>query len=115
MDPRSLANILGWNVTLHAPSVAGFDVKTVTLTWTRSSDDGGGEGDIQRYAIYRRLDTDTLFSEPFTSIPASVAPTYSFVDGQVVPGQAYVYGIVAQDCTPLLSSMSVSAAVTVNP
>ena len=91
------------------------EVKTVTLTWTRSSDDGGGERDIQRYAIYRRLDTDPLFSDPFTSIPASVAPTYSFVDGQVVPGQAYVYGIVAQDCTPLLSSMSVSAAVTVNP
>jgi hypothetical protein len=38
------------------------------------------------------------------------------VDTQVVPNQTYVYGVSAQDCTPLLSPMSIAPlAVTVNP
>jgi prepilin-type N-terminal cleavage/methylation domain-containing protein len=96
-------------------SVAGAEVKTVTVTWSKSSDDGGGEKDIQRYAIYRKLASDPLFGDPFASISAQSVAAYSFVDGQVLPNQSYVYGVVAQDCTPLLSSMSVSAPVTVNP
>jgi prepilin-type N-terminal cleavage/methylation domain-containing protein len=88
-------------------------VKRVTVKWTRSSDDGGGERDIQRYAIYRRSSTAATFGDPFASIPASSA-AYSFSDGQVVPDSTYVYGVVAQDCTPLLSSMAVSSPVTVS-
>ena len=99
-------------VTSSAPLA---EVKTVTLTWTPSADDGGGERDIQRYAIYRRLFSESAFSDPFASISAATVVTYSFVDGQVLPNETYVYGVVAQDCTPLLSSMSVSAPVTVNP
>lgn len=95
-------------------STAGAVVKRVTLTWTRSSDDGGGEKDIQRYAIYRRSSTAATFGDPFASIPAS-SSGYSFNDGQVIPDSTYVYGVVAQDCTPLLSSMAVSSPVTVNP
>lgn len=91
------------------------EVKTVTLTWSKSSDDGGGEQDIQRYAIYRRLASEPAFGDPFASISASSVASYAFVDGQVLPNETYVYGVVAQDCTPLLSGMSVSAPVTVNP
>lgn len=91
------------------------EVKTVTLTWSRSSDDGGGERDIQRYAIYRKLASDPAYGDPFASISASSVASYSFVDGQVLPNESYTYGVVAQDCTPLLSGMSVSLPVTVNP
>lgn len=91
------------------------EVKTVTLTWNPSSDDAGGERDIQRYAIYRRLASEPVFGDPFASISATSTVSYSFVDGQVLPNESYVYGIVAQDCTPLLSPMAVSAPVTVNP
>lgn len=91
------------------------EVKTVTVTWSKSSDDGGGEKDIQRYAIYRKLASEPAFGDPFASISAVSVASYSFVDGQVLPSETYVYGVVAQDCTPLLSGMSVSAPVTVNP
>ena len=100
-------------VATSSPPLA--EVKTVTLTWNKSSDDGGGEKDIQRYAIYRKLTTDPAFGDPFASISASSVASYSFVDGQVLPNESYVYGVVAQDCTPLLSGMSLSAPVTVNP
>ncbi len=105
----------GATAVVATSSVPAAEVKTVTLTWTRSSDDSGGERDIERYAIYRKLSTDPAFGDPFASIPVSSTAAYSFVDGQVQPNQTYVYGVVAQDCTPLLSPMAVSAPVTVNP
>lgn len=105
----------GPTAVVATSSVPNAEVKTVTLTWTGSSDDGGGERDIERYAIYRKLSTDPAFGDPFASIPASSTAAYAFVDGQVTPSQTYVYGVVAQDCTPLLSGMGTSFPVTVNP
>ena len=85
----------------------------VTVTWTKSSDDGAGEKDIERYAIFRRVSTATAFGDPISSIPGHMTSTYSFVDNAVVLGQTYVYGIAAQDCTPMLSSVVSSVAVTI--
>lgn len=91
-------------------------VKTVTVTWTKSSDDGAGEKDIERYAVYRRLTTDPQFGDPISSIPVAGTASYSFVDTQVMPAMSYVYGIAAQDCSPQMSGMSVAALVVyVNP
>ncbi len=95
------------------PSAAGAAVPSVTIAWNRSSDDGAGERDIERYAIFRRPGSATVFGDPISSIPAAMAGSYAFTDISVVPGQSYVYGIAAQDCTPLLSSVSASAQVTV--
>lgn len=99
-------------VALSSPFLA--PVKSVTISWTKSGDDGIGEKDIERYAIFRRLSSATAFGDPISSIPATMAGTYSFVDTSVIGGQTYVYGIAAQDCTPLLSGVASSAAVTVN-
>jgi len=95
------------------PSAAGATVPSVTVSWTRSSDDGSGEKDIERYAIFRRPPAATGFGDPISSIPASMSATYSFTDIAVVAGQSYVYGIAAQDCTPMLSAVTASAQVTV--
>jgi prepilin-type N-terminal cleavage/methylation domain-containing protein len=99
-------------VAVSSPFLA--PVKSVTITWTKSGDDGLGEKDIERYAIFRRLSSATAFGDPISSIPATMAGTYSYVDTSVIGGQTYVYGIAAQDCTPLLSGVASSAAVTVN-
>jgi prepilin-type N-terminal cleavage/methylation domain-containing protein len=99
-----------------ASSAAGAPVPLVTLTWAASSDDGSGEKDIERYAIFRRLSTDMAFADPIASIPASTKLSYSFTDTQVVPGQTYLYGVAAQDCTPQMSPLTPAAVtVTVNP
>jgi prepilin-type N-terminal cleavage/methylation domain-containing protein len=87
----------------------------VTVSWPATIDQAGGEKDIERYAIFRRPQAVATFGDPISSIPASTATTYSFADKNVVKGQTYVYGIAAQDCTPLLSAVTSSAAVLVIP
>lgn len=95
-----------------AANGAGVSPKKVTITWTRSSDEGGGEKDVERYAIFRRLASATVFGDPITSIPAGQT-TYTFVDTNVILGNSYVYGIAAQDCSPQLSGVNASLAVTI--
>ena len=90
-------------------------MKSVTVTWTATLDDASGEMDIERYAIFRRPSSQAAFLEPISSIPASKLATYSFVDTAVIAGNTYVYGIAAQDCTPNLSAVTGSLAVTVLP
>jgi type II secretory pathway pseudopilin PulG len=97
-------------------SIAGApNPKFIKVTWAKSVDDGGGEKDIERYAIFRKLSAAATFGDPISSIPAALAATYTFTDNGVVAGQTYVYGIAAQDCTPLLSSVTASVAITVIP
>jgi prepilin-type N-terminal cleavage/methylation domain-containing protein len=96
-------------------SAPGATVKSVTVTWGPSGDDGGGEKDIERYAIFRRLSSTTVFGDPISSIPAGQHASYSYVDSGVLATQTYIYGVAAQDCTPNLSAVTASPAVTVNP
>jgi len=85
---------------------------SVVMTWGASGDEGAGEKDVERYAIYRRPFGATTFDEPIASIAAG-SPPYSFTDTDVVPGQLWVYGVAAQDCSPASSSILVSPAVVV--
>ncbi|MEP7000169.1 MAG: prepilin-type N-terminal cleavage/methylation domain-containing protein [bacterium] len=96
-------------------SVAGASPKFVKITWSKSSDDGGGEKDIERYAIFRKVSGAATFGDPISSIPATQAATYTFTDNGVPAGATFVYGIAAQDCTPMLSSVTSSVAITVIP
>lgn len=82
----------------------------VTLTWTGSIDEATGEKDVERYAIYRRALGAVVFDEPIATIAAG-APSY--VDTDVKPGEVWVYGVAAQDCTPALSSMVISPAIVI--
>ena len=108
-------------ISVSAPSVVTTGTgnplpRTVTVSWYRSADDGGGEKDIERYAIFRRDVSATQIGDPISSVPAQVgAYSYSFVDSNVQPGATYVYGVAAQDCTPSLSGVSLSTPITVNP
>jgi hypothetical protein len=105
---------LGAGSPAAASSPAGAPIKSVTVTWTKSGDDGAAEKDIERYAIFRRASSSAAFGDPISSVPAGKA-SYSFVDTAVLESATYVYGIAAQDCTPLLSAVTASAPVTVNP
>jgi prepilin-type N-terminal cleavage/methylation domain-containing protein len=96
-------------------SIAAAAPKFVKVTWGPSTDDGGGEKDIERYAIFRRLSSATVFGDPISSIPSTMAASYNFTDYGVTAGQTYVYGVAAQDCTPNLSPVTASLTVTVIP
>jgi prepilin-type N-terminal cleavage/methylation domain-containing protein len=86
--------------------------KKIVVTWSPALDETGGEKDVERYVVYRRTATATVFGEPYTSIPAGNA-TYSFSDLQVASGDNWVYGVAAQDCGGQFSPVTTSAAVTV--
>lgn len=105
---------LGVSTPTVVSSAAGAVVKSVTVSWSKSSDDGVGEKDIERYAIFRRPSSVAAFGDPISSIPGGGA-TNSFVDTAVLGGGTYIYGIAAQDCTPMLSGVSASLPITVTP
>jgi prepilin-type N-terminal cleavage/methylation domain-containing protein len=85
----------------------------VNLRWTPSVDENSGEHDVERYAIFRRVSTATVFDEPFASVPAGDS-VYHFQDGDSqLSGQSWVYAVAAQDCTPLNSPAGVTTTVIV--
>lgn len=86
----------------------------LVVSWNRSLDDGGGERDVVRYAIFRRQAPATDWGEPYFSIPAGKS-SYSYADQVVADGETYSYAVAAQDCTPSMSSISTSGAITVAP
>jgi hypothetical protein len=89
----------------------------VNITWPTSTDEAGGEKDVERYTLYRRLASITTFDQPFASVPAGGATgtpaKYTFQDTDVSSGQAWVYGVAAQDCTPTISTVGVAPTVTI--
>lgn len=83
----------------------------IDLTWNAAVDETGGEEDVLRYVIWRRLITEPASPDPYLSIPGGDA-SYTYTDRAVELGQTLEYTIAAQDCTPSLST-KVSAVVVV--
>jgi len=101
--------ILGVGLTATWNPVAGG----VDLAWNAAVDETGGEKDVQRYVIWRRLNTELAFGDPHLSIPPAGQPVYGYTDTDVVSGSAYIYGLAAQDCTPLTSTRVESFQVNI--
>ena len=85
----------------------------VTISFNPTLDEAAGERDVERYALYRRLaDQPGTKAEPFASIPAGLT-TYSFTDTDVRSGEQWIYGVASQDCTPAISPVTSTTAVTI--
>lgn len=80
----------------------------VVLQWNPAVDEASGEKDIEQYAIFRRTPAQTVFDEPFASIAAGLG-SYTYVDTDVQSGDQWIYGVAALDCSPALSSPSITA------
>jgi hypothetical protein len=98
--------------TATATGAMGANGPFVTIQWSPSTDDGAGERDVERYAIYRRLSSVSTFDEPFASVPAGQG-SYSFTDTDVLSLQSWIYGIAALDCTPANSPIAITSAVAI--
>ncbi|HVB32155.1 MAG TPA: prepilin-type N-terminal cleavage/methylation domain-containing protein [Gemmatimonadaceae bacterium] len=96
----------------YTTSTAGASTPFITLTWPASGDDGGGEKDVESYAIYRRPPGIPTFNQPVASVPAGSA-TYSWTDNNVASGDNWVYGVSAQDCTPSSSPIGATGTIVV--
>jgi len=102
--------ILGTGISATVVMVDG--APAVDLAWAPSTDEGGGEGDVVRYVLYRREAGTGAFDEPYLSIPAGET-SYTYQDADVEPGVTYDYAVAAQDCTPTLSSLSPAASAVI--
>ncbi|MEP7384585.1 MAG: hypothetical protein ABI910_23125 [Gemmatimonadota bacterium] len=90
-------------------NISGVD--RVQVTWTASPDEAGGEKDIERYAVFRRV-AGSSWTEPISQVGKSNSASYMWEDFNLVPGVTFEYGVSAQDCSPANSSMRVSSAIT---
>jgi prepilin-type N-terminal cleavage/methylation domain-containing protein len=81
----------------------------VELAWNASTDEAGGERDVERYLVYKSVN-GVQENDPFVSIPSGLA-SYVYTDAGVVTGDTYRYTIVAQDCTPTVSNPTQSNSV----
>ena len=89
---------------------------SVAVTWPASTDETGGKLTVNSYSVYRRVGIAGSWDEPIYTSPSDGVVTYSWEDKAVPLGSAYQYGVVARDCTPALSSLTVSGGtVTPNP
>jgi hypothetical protein len=89
----------------------GNGARAVQLSWNASVDENGGEGDVLRYILWKRV-LPGEFADPWMSIPAGLA-SYGYVDEAVTPGTVVQYQLVAQDCTPSTSMQGVSPTVVI--
>ena len=86
----------------------------IEVGWNQSVDEGSGEQDVIRYAIYRRSGASGPWNEPIFSLPAGNL-AYIFADAAVEVGETSQYAVAAQDCTPAMSPFRTSAPVSVVP
>ncbi len=84
----------------------------IDVTWTRSLEELGGEKDVATYLVLRRLTTLTDW-EVLGNLVANGSASYTFLDTNFQIG-TWIYGVVAQDCSPANSSIT-SAATLIIP
>lgn len=87
---------------------------SVGVTWPASTDETGGKLDVNSYSVYRRKGSSGPWDEPIYTSPADGVATYTWEDKSVPLGSTYQYAVVARDCTPGLSSLTVGGG-TVTP
>jgi hypothetical protein len=85
----------------------------VVVSWGQSIDEVDGEKDVNRYVIWRRLVGEPDWGEPIESLRSGEEEYFIRDMKDLVPGTTYEYGVAAQDCTPNLSGIARSNAVTI--
>jgi Tfp pilus assembly protein PilE len=88
-------------------------VTSVHLTWNASLEEAGGEKDVALYMLERRPAAGTDW-QILGNVVAQGLASYSFDDFNPVAASSWVYGVVAQDCTPSNSTVAATATV-INP
>lgn len=78
----------------------------VRVTWNLSSDDGGGEMDVEKYIIYR-TDVDSVFGTTPCSETAKGVDEWvdEWIEMRTWPPRQYWYRLRSMDCTPQLSTL----------
>jgi len=100
------------NAFLAVLGVSATGDPLVRLTWNRSTDEGGGENDVEGYTVWKRVAANPDWGDPYLNVPAGFV-NYTYDDEVVASGDIYYYAIAAQDCTPSLSSLVTAGPVVI--
>ena len=92
--------------------IAGPIDQSIQIRWTPAIDETGGEKDVVRYVIWRRVGAGIDWGNAYVGLPAGEA-SYLYEDQDIQAGETYQYALAAQDCTPTLSRLVASGAITV--
>jgi subtilisin family serine protease len=94
--------------SVQAVDTAGDSGGSVTLTWTKSSDDGGGSGAVTGYVVSRAEGAlPASVSGVWTDIATLAAGTALYVDATTADGVDYYYRVAAIDGTHRVESEAV--------
>lgn len=80
---------------------------SVGVQWPASGDENGGKRDVKSYSVYRQVAASGVWNTPIYTTAAAGSATYAFQDKAVPLGQSYAYAVVARDCSPSLSALTV--------
>ncbi len=97
--------------TYNVAAVVVGGIRGTRITFAAATDEASGEKDVARYVIWRKVAGGADWGDPYESIPAGLT-SYTYNDMDVDSLVSYQYGLAAQDCTPKLSSLRVSSAIT---
>ncbi len=99
-------------VSATATRFPAFGVPTkVTIAWSASLDQDAGEKDVGRYMVFKKKTGSTDWGSPIADLAASQA-NYT-LDDTTLPSGTWVYGVVAQDCSPANSAVTSTGAINV--
>lgn len=98
------------NITATIEYVDGAPA-AVRVAWDASPEEDGGEQDVTVYLVQRRPSLSTVW-ESLRNVPANGAASYAFEDFDLASGD-WVYGVLAQDCSPANSPVVASNGVTI--
>jgi prepilin-type N-terminal cleavage/methylation domain-containing protein len=91
---------------------------SVVVTWAPSPDETGGYGNVREYMVYRKMDTSTTWGTAQFEQPAIGKTRDSIMDFPplLTAPRYYIYGIVAENCTPQMSTaLQTTTHIVPNP
>jgi hypothetical protein len=103
------------SATANIAAVTGggpWHVSKVRIAWNSSLDQDGGEKDVARYLIFKKLAASADWGSPIADLAASQT-NYTLDDTSLINGQTWVWGVVAQDCSPNNSDVTSTGALNV--
>ncbi len=102
-------------IAVNTPVATWYGTSTtdsVTVTWSASPDQNGGEQNVMFYMVYERPVGSPNWGNPVESVAAG-SPTYEFNDPSAPNIHGTIeYNVLAQNCTPSNSTAAISNSVT---
>lgn len=100
--------LFGRSVEADYDGPSGSEPAGIDVEWDAAVDQTGGERDVVRYVVWRREAGTIDWGEPHVTVAATSATEYRWRDTAGEPGRSYQYAVAVQDCTPNVSTLSLS-------